>query len=197
MEMDNHVLDKEDGCYDNTEAAFSDDEEELNNKGVLVYRTAALLCTTGVAVTRILLSQCARVLAPRSAFRRAFTCRSHAPFRVKSDVESHWLRIQSEFRQKREFRFHPIKEAIIEEPPDITPYVDQLDETVREKVLQLQKGNDTEAQCEVMQELVDLILEEDFDSEQMSSLASCLAELFKGHFRATSCLMKSLKSACL
>lgn len=33
MEMDNHVLDKEDGCYDNTEAAFSDDEEELNNKG--------------------------------------------------------------------------------------------------------------------------------------------------------------------
>ncbi|XP_064201684.1 integrator complex subunit 3-like [Anguilla rostrata] len=118
MEMDNHVLDKEDGCYDNTEAAFSDDEEELNNKG-----------------------------------------------------------------KKREFRFHPIREAIIEEPPDITPFVDQLDETVREKVLQLQKGNDTEVQCEVMQELVDLILEEDFDTEQMSSLASCLAELFKGHFR--------------
>ncbi|KAG9355287.1 hypothetical protein JZ751_000125 [Albula glossodonta] len=118
MEMDNHVMDKEDSCYDNTEAAFSDDEEELNNKG-----------------------------------------------------------------KKREFRFHPIKEAIIEEPVDITPYVDQLDETVKEKVLQLQKGNDTEAQCEVMQEIVDLILEEDFDSEQMSSLASCLAELFKGHFR--------------
>ena len=33
MEMDNHVLDKEEGCYDNTEAAFSDDEEEVNNKG--------------------------------------------------------------------------------------------------------------------------------------------------------------------
>lgn len=33
LEMDNHVLDKEDGCYDNTEATFSDDEEELNNKG--------------------------------------------------------------------------------------------------------------------------------------------------------------------
>lgn len=34
LEMDNHVLlDKEDGCYDNTEAAFSDDEEEINNKG--------------------------------------------------------------------------------------------------------------------------------------------------------------------
>ncbi|MGH0178636.1 UNVERIFIED_CONTAM: hypothetical protein FKN15_078053, partial [Acipenser sinensis] len=33
MEMDNHVSDKEDGCYDNTEAAFSDDEEELHNKG--------------------------------------------------------------------------------------------------------------------------------------------------------------------
>ena len=33
LEMDNHVLDKEDGCYDSTEAAFSDDEEELNSKG--------------------------------------------------------------------------------------------------------------------------------------------------------------------
>lgn len=33
MDMDNHVLDKEEGCYDNTEAAFSDDEEEVNNKG--------------------------------------------------------------------------------------------------------------------------------------------------------------------
>ncbi|XP_055750224.1 integrator complex subunit 3-like isoform X1 [Salvelinus fontinalis] len=122
LEMDNHVLlDKEDGCYDNTEAAFSDDEEEVNNKG--------------------------------------------------------------EGNKKREFRFHPIKEAIIEEPADITPYVDQLDDTMKEKVLQLQKGSDTEAHCEVMQEIVDLILEEDFDSEQMSTLASCLAELFKGHFR--------------
>lgn len=33
LEMDNHVLDKEEGCYDNTEAAFSDDEEEVTNKG--------------------------------------------------------------------------------------------------------------------------------------------------------------------
>uniref|UniRef100_A0A8C7MAD2 Integrator complex subunit 3 n=1 Tax=Oncorhynchus kisutch TaxID=8019 RepID=A0A8C7MAD2_ONCKI len=125
LEMDNHVLlDKEDGCYDNTEAAFSDDEEEVNNKG----------------------------------------------------------------NKKREFRFHPIKEAVIEEPADITPFVDQLDDTMKEKVLQLQKGRlvewiDTEAHCEVMQEIVDLVLEEDFDSEQMSTLASCLAELFKGHFR--------------
>uniref|UniRef100_A0A4W4F4W6 Integrator complex subunit 3 n=1 Tax=Electrophorus electricus TaxID=8005 RepID=A0A4W4F4W6_ELEEL len=118
LEMDNHVLDKEDGCYDNTDATFSDDEEELNSKG-----------------------------------------------------------------KKREFRFHQVKETYVEEPADITPYVDQLDEMLKEKVLQLQKGSDTEAQCEVMQEIVDLILEEDFDSEQMSALASCLAELFKGHFR--------------
>uniref|UniRef100_A0A4W6DSM9 Integrator complex subunit 3 n=1 Tax=Lates calcarifer TaxID=8187 RepID=A0A4W6DSM9_LATCA len=118
MDMDNHVLDKEEGCYDNTEAAFSDDEEEVNNKG-----------------------------------------------------------------KKREFRFHPIKEAVMEEPADITPWLDQLDDTMKEKVLQLQKTSDTETQCEVMQEIVDLILEEDFDTEQMSALASCLAELFKDHFR--------------
>uniref|UniRef100_A0A8C2B0B8 Integrator complex subunit 3 n=1 Tax=Cyprinus carpio TaxID=7962 RepID=A0A8C2B0B8_CYPCA len=118
LEMDNHVLDKEDGCYDNTDATFSDDEEELNNKG-----------------------------------------------------------------KKREFRFHQLKETYIEEPADITPFVDQLDEALKERVLQLQKGSDTETHCEVMQEIVDLILEEDFDSEQMSTLASCLAELFKGHFR--------------
>lgn len=33
MEMDNHEVDKDEGCYDNTEATFSDDEEEVNNKG--------------------------------------------------------------------------------------------------------------------------------------------------------------------
>ncbi|XP_059206603.1 integrator complex subunit 3 isoform X2 [Centropristis striata] len=118
MEMDNHVLDKEEGCYDNTEAAFSDDEEEVNSRG-----------------------------------------------------------------KKREFRFHPIKEAVVEEPADITPWLDQLDDTMKEKVQQLQKTSDTETQCEVMQEIVDLILEEDFEVEQMSALASCLAELFRDHFR--------------
>ncbi|XP_067832119.1 integrator complex subunit 3 [Heptranchias perlo] len=77
IDMDNHVTDKdrEENCYDNTDAAFSDDEEELNNKG-----------------------------------------------------------------KKREFRFHPIKEAIVEEPVDITPYLDQLDEALKEKVLLIQKG---------------------------------------------------------
>ncbi|KAJ7307288.1 hypothetical protein JRQ81_009293, partial [Phrynocephalus forsythii] len=118
MEMDNHMLDKEDNCYDHAEAAFSDDEEELNNKG-----------------------------------------------------------------KKREFRFHPIKEAVVEEPVDITPFLDQLDESLKDKVLLLQKGSDTEAQCEVMQEIVDQVLEEDFDQEQLSVLASCLQELFKAHFR--------------
>ncbi|XP_061598027.1 integrator complex subunit 3 [Cololabis saira] len=118
MEMDNHVMDKEEGCYDNTEAAFSDDEEEISSKG-----------------------------------------------------------------KKKEFRFQPIKEAVIEEPADITPWLDQLDDTMKDKVQQLQKTSDTETQCETMQEIVDLILEEDFDSEQMSGLVSCLAELFKDHFR--------------
>ncbi|XP_033375682.1 integrator complex subunit 3, partial [Parus major] len=74
MEMENH-LEKDDGCYDNAEAAFSDDEEELNSKG-----------------------------------------------------------------KKREFRFHPIKESIVEEPVDITPFLEQLDESLKDKVLQLQKG---------------------------------------------------------
>lgn len=32
MEMDNSLADKEESCYDNAEAAFSDDDEELNNK---------------------------------------------------------------------------------------------------------------------------------------------------------------------
>lgn len=38
LELDNHVLDKEDGCYDNTDATFSDDEEELTNKGEKLFR---------------------------------------------------------------------------------------------------------------------------------------------------------------
>ncbi|XP_077362340.1 integrator complex subunit 3 isoform X2 [Festucalex cinctus] len=117
MEME-HMMDKEEGCYDNTDAAFSDDEEEVNNKG-----------------------------------------------------------------KKREFRFHPIREAVVEEPADITPWLDQLEDTMKDKVVQLQKSSDTETQCEVMQDIVDLILEDDFDTEQMSALASCLAEIFKEHFR--------------
>ncbi|TMS01383.1 Integrator complex subunit 3 [Larimichthys crocea] len=96
-------------------------------------------------------------------------------------MDNHML--DKEEGKKREFRFHPIKEAVVEEPADITPWLDQLDDTMKEKVQQLQKTSDTETQCEVMQEIVDLILEEDFDSEQMSALASCLAELFKDHFR--------------
>ncbi|XP_063669522.1 integrator complex subunit 3 isoform X5 [Pan troglodytes] len=79
MEMDNHMSDKDESCYDNAEAAFSDDEEDLNSKG-----------------------------------------------------------------KKREFRFHPIKETVVEEPVDITPYLDQLDESLRDKVLQLQKGRSLE-----------------------------------------------------
>ncbi|MEE6525664.1 hypothetical protein FKM82_025829 [Ascaphus truei] len=75
MDMENHMADKDDTGYDNTEATFSDDDEELNSKG-----------------------------------------------------------------KKREFRFHPIKEAIIEEPVDITPYLDQLDESLKDKVVSLQKG---------------------------------------------------------
>lgn len=43
LEMDNHVLDKEDGCYDNTDATFSDDEEELNNKGKMLVVAADTL----------------------------------------------------------------------------------------------------------------------------------------------------------
>ncbi|TDH15598.1 hypothetical protein EPR50_G00010550 [Perca flavescens] len=114
MEMDNNVMDKEEGCYDSTEAAFSGTTKRRKEEGV---------------------------------------------------------------------PFHPIKEAVVEEPADITPWLDQLDDTMKEKVQQLQKTSDTETQCEVMQEVVDLIMEEDFDPEQMSALASCLAELFKDHFR--------------
>jgi hypothetical protein len=33
MEMDNHMSDKDESCYENAEAAFSDDEEDLNSKG--------------------------------------------------------------------------------------------------------------------------------------------------------------------
>ncbi|KAK7933478.1 hypothetical protein WMY93_004374 [Mugilogobius chulae] len=116
--LDSHLLDKDEACYDNTEAAFSDDEEELSTKG-----------------------------------------------------------------KKREFRFHPIREAVVEEPADITPWLDQLEDSMKDKVQQLQKTSDTETQCEVMQEIVDQVLEDDFDQEQMSSLACCLSELFKEHFR--------------
>ncbi|XP_018427857.1 PREDICTED: integrator complex subunit 3 isoform X1 [Nanorana parkeri] len=122
MEMDNSMADKEESCYDNAEAAFSDDDEELSSK-------------------------------------------------------------TTDNGKKRDFRFHPIKETIVEEPADITPYLEQLEEPLREKVVSLQKVSDMELQCELMQDIVEQILEDEFDSEQLSVLASCLHELFKHHFR--------------
>lgn len=106
MEMDNHVLDKEDGCYDNTDATFSDDEEELNNKGKAKILLAVNKSITG---TKTLIKNCLD-----------FACLSQG--------------------KKREFRFHQLKETYIDEPADITPFVDQLDEALKERVLQLQKG---------------------------------------------------------
>ncbi|XP_025770983.1 integrator complex subunit 3 [Puma concolor] len=100
VEMDNHMSDKDEGCYDNAEAAFSDDEEDLSSRG-----------------------------------------------------------------KKREFRFHPIKETVVEEPVDITPYLDQLDESLRDKVLQLQKGRNL---CQ-MQE----------DNSSFSLLLDLLSELYQ------------------
>lgn len=55
-------------------------------------------------------------------------------------ITSHHLSTNHCPGKKREFRFHPIKEAVMEEPADITPWLDQLDDTMKEKVLQLQKS---------------------------------------------------------
>nr|XP_042699107.1 integrator complex subunit 3 [Chrysemys picta bellii] len=128
--------------------------------------------------------------APGSSGRGGLSWPAHGSWSCRlTEAALHWGAgafqpfVFSTAGKKREFRFHPIKETIVEEPVDITPFLDQLDESLKDKVLLLQKGSDTEAQCEVMQEIVDQVLEEDFDSEQLSILASCLQELFKAHFR--------------
>ncbi|XP_077111146.1 integrator complex subunit 3 isoform X1 [Ranitomeya variabilis] len=131
LEMDSGLADKDESCYDSAEAAFSDEEEEVNSKS----------------------------------------------------ADNDGIGVSPPTGKKREFRFHPIKEPIVEEPVDITPYLEQLEEPLREKVIALQKESDMESQCELMQDIVEQILEDDFDSEQLSVLASCLQELFKAHFR--------------
>ncbi|CAJ0952713.1 unnamed protein product [Ranitomeya imitator] len=131
LEMDSGLADKDESCYDSAEAAFSDDEEEVNSKS----------------------------------------------------ADNDGIGVSPPTGKKREFRFHPIKEPIVEEPVDITPYLEQLEEPLREKVIALQKESDMESQCELMQDIVEQILEDDFDSEQLCVLASCLQELFKAHFR--------------
>ncbi|KAK1876149.1 Integrator complex subunit 3 [Dissostichus eleginoides] len=140
------------GCYDNTEAAFSDDEEE-----------------SAIKVKRL---KCFKLNVNNIKHNRSYwfmvlkLCNCRQSLRRQEGVQ-----VPSNQRGR------------VEEPADITPWLDQLDDTMKEKVQGLQKTSDTETQCEVMQEIVDLILEEDFDQEQMSGLASCLSELFKDHFR--------------
>lgn len=41
--------------------------------------------------------------------------------------------------RRRDFRFQLIREAVVEEPADITPWLHHLDEAMKEKVQQLQK----------------------------------------------------------
>lgn len=41
--------------------------------------------------------------------------------------------------KKRDFRFQMIREAVVEEPANITPWLHHLDEAMKEKVQQLQK----------------------------------------------------------
>lgn len=189
MEMDNHMSDKDESCYDNAEAAFSDDEEDLNSKGqarsqgcpecvspgpagrsslsvVLLTSASGWVSSTGVLGA----TPGCRALrwAPKQGRRhgpglessgRAGTRPGGAAGRHARGAEhareegqvarglSLSLSRQSDFfpkppplGKKREFRFHPIKETVVEEPVDITPYLDQLDESLRDKVLQLQKG---------------------------------------------------------
>ncbi|XP_075922994.1 integrator complex subunit 3 isoform X3 [Petromyzon marinus] len=85
--------------------------------------------------------------------------------------------------KKVELRFRPIREAVSEEPLDVTLYLEQLDESLRDKVLALQKESDTETQCEIMQAIVEVILQmDDFDAEMACPLACCLIELFREQF---------------
>ncbi|KAK1335174.1 hypothetical protein QTO34_004756 [Cnephaeus nilssonii] len=74
-------------------------------------------------------------------------------------------------RKKRGFHFHPIKETVVKETVDVTPFLDQLDESLRkQKSAPAKEGSETEAQ------IVDQVLEEDFDAEQLSALGEVLPE---------------------
>ncbi|CAF92690.1 unnamed protein product, partial [Tetraodon nigroviridis] len=252
LEMDNHILDKEESCYDNTEATFSDDEEEVNNKGdnqqtpepskgggIAPATMPALLAgalegspgnehsevlmrgragsgtwtpspgANGRSFARLLCRRqaggaaspgwrrgsppartgvaAAGLMAPPLALLRG--CREEEGLQVPADQggrgggarRHHALAPPPGRRHEGEGAAAAENQVggggrLGSPQPPVCPH--QPGPCLR---------SDTEAQCEVMQDIVDLILEvvwqEDFDSEQMSALSSCLAELFKDHFR--------------
>lgn len=129
MEMDSSLADKEESCYDSAEAAFSDDDEEMTSKSSDNGKEPPPSPVDG--------RRSADVVRPRDrhlGWFRWFSPRS--PSYSGFDDESLY---SLPVGKKREFRFHPIKEPIIEEPVDITPYLEQLEEPLREKVVALQK----------------------------------------------------------
>lgn len=78
----------------------------------------------------------------------------------------------------REMKFKPIKEPPKLEQIDITEYVDQLDGDLKKYTLQLQNEKDNEAQCEIMEKLVQAIIQdEDFDQDTSMMLATCICAL--------------------
>ncbi|CAH1257994.1 integrator complex subunit 3-like [Branchiostoma lanceolatum] len=92
---------------------------------------------------------------------------------------------EEEVGGKVHWKFRPIKE-VDESAVDISDSLRQLarDSELRDLVVQLQADSDisqdTEAQCEVVDKIVETILQmEDFESEVASPLADCLSELFR------------------
>ncbi|KAI8512582.1 Integrator complex subunit 3 [Branchiostoma belcheri] len=92
---------------------------------------------------------------------------------------------EEEVGGKVHWKFRPIKE-VDESTVDISDPLRQLarDSELRDLVVQLQADSDisqdTEAQCEVVDKIVETILQmEDFESEVASPLADCLSELFR------------------
>ncbi|KAI0237347.1 Integrator complex subunit 3 [Lamellibrachia satsuma] len=78
---------------------------------------------------------------------------------------------------RSELKFQPIKEPPKFEPIDITEHVEQLDGEIKRLVTVLQKESDNEAQCELMDQLMQTIIREEFDQDTAMILATCLCQL--------------------
>lgn len=95
MEMENHMSEKEDSCYDNAEAAFSDDEDDLNSKGEECRRPG----TSAPQFCRPALRAAAVRLLPAPSLREGGPAVSTVPF--PTSRQTLFPEIQVFFRGKR------------------------------------------------------------------------------------------------
>lgn len=82
----------------------------------------------------------------------------------------------------RDMKFRPIREPSKVDQLDISEHIDQLSGEIKQYVISLQSEKDGETRCEVMENMLQSVLQEEFDQDSTTTLGLCLAHILADEF---------------